>query len=101
MGQQPSHTYFFKTFSVQLNSNEVGETDHSPPPASNAGADGTVITVPEWPVKLWTYYFAVRERGEDRGTALTDAREDAENALISAIQIDTGFDPSEQLAKVV
>ena len=44
MGQQPSHTYFFKTFSVQLNSNEVGETDHSPPPASNAGADGTVIT---------------------------------------------------------
>ena len=52
-------------------------------------ADGTVLTIPSWPVVLGAYAKAVLERGEDGGASFNAAALMYQSALTDAISLDS------------
>ena len=52
-------------------------------------ADGTVLTVPSWPVVLGAYAKAILERGEDGGASFNAAALMYQSALTDAISLDS------------
>lgn len=70
-------------------------------PQADLAADATVLTVPEAPVLERAYCLALRERGEDGGTAFVEAQETAQRALFQAVMRDQEFNPDENVAELV
>lgn len=65
-------------------------------PQADLAADGTVLTVPEYPVYLRAYMLALEERGEDGGASYARAEKRWMDALDQAVDWDRGFNTSER-----
>lgn len=64
-------------------------------PQSDLAADATVLTVPVSPVRERAYVLALRERGEDGGTAFAEADKFANDVLFQSVMRDMEFNPDE------
>lgn len=70
-------------------------------PQADLAADATELSIPSAPVLERAYVLALRERGEDGGTAFTEAAQAAGYAFQQAVTRDQEFNPDEGFAVLV